>query len=154
MRSVCVTGNERRTGAAEGVEHHGVCHRAVLNGIASSGIGFMVGWSPFSWACRTPRWWTLFARCTTGACLSSSSRKGTARAATGTGSVPAPGTASSRYSSRRGRTLRHQTPFGVQPFGVGMEHINGRIVRHDLLHIGKGIEEKVEKTSPMPCCRS
>lgn len=28
-----LTGNERRTGAAEGVEHHGVCHRAVLNGI-------------------------------------------------------------------------------------------------------------------------
>ena len=26
-----------------------------------------------------------------------------------------------------------------------MEHIDGRIVRHDLLHIGKGIEEKVEK---------
>ena len=26
-----------------------------------------------------------------------------------------------------------------------MEYINGRIVRHDLLHIGKGIEEEVEK---------
>ena len=26
-----------------------------------------------------------------------------------------------------------------------MEHIDGRIVRHDLLHIGKSIEEKVEK---------
>ena len=26
-----------------------------------------------------------------------------------------------------------------------MEHIDGRIVRHDLLHIGKGIEEEVEK---------
>ena len=28
-----LTGNECRAGAAEGVEHHGVCHRAVLNGI-------------------------------------------------------------------------------------------------------------------------
>ena len=26
-----------------------------------------------------------------------------------------------------------------------MEHIDGRIVRHDLLHIGKGIEEEVKK---------
>ena len=26
-----LTGNERRTGAAEGVKHHGICHRAVLN---------------------------------------------------------------------------------------------------------------------------
>ena len=26
-----------------------------------------------------------------------------------------------------------------------MEHIDGRIIRHDLLHIGKGIEEKVKK---------
>ena len=33
----------------------------------------------------------------------------------------------------------------IQPLGVGVEHIDGGIVRHDLLHIGKGIEEEVEK---------
>ena len=33
----------------------------------------------------------------------------------------------------------------IQPLGVGVEHIDGRIIRHDLLHIGKGIEEKVKK---------
>ena len=33
----------------------------------------------------------------------------------------------------------------VQPLSVGVEHIDGGIVRHDLLHIGKGIKEEVEK---------
>ena len=33
----------------------------------------------------------------------------------------------------------------VQPLSVGVEYIDGGIIRHDLLHIGKGIEEKVEK---------
>ena len=33
----------------------------------------------------------------------------------------------------------------VQPLGVGVEHIDGGIVCHDLLHIGKGIEEEVKK---------
>ena len=33
----------------------------------------------------------------------------------------------------------------IQPLSVGVEHIDGGIVRHDLLHIGKGIKEEVEK---------
>ena len=33
----------------------------------------------------------------------------------------------------------------IQPLGVGVEHIDGGIIRHDLFHIGKGIEEEVEK---------
>jgi len=33
----------------------------------------------------------------------------------------------------------------IQPLGVGVEHIDGGIVCHNLFHIGKGIEEEVEK---------
>ena len=33
----------------------------------------------------------------------------------------------------------------VQSLGIGMKHIDGGVVRHDLLRIGKGIEEEVEK---------
>ena len=33
----------------------------------------------------------------------------------------------------------------IQPLSVGVEYINGGIIRHDLLHIRKGIEEKIEK---------
>lgn len=38
-----LTGNERRTGAAEGVKYHGVSHRAVLNGIGQKRDGFHGG---------------------------------------------------------------------------------------------------------------
>ena len=33
----------------------------------------------------------------------------------------------------------------VKPFGVGVENIDGRIVCHDLFHIGKGIKQEMIK---------
>ncbi len=38
-----LTGNKRGAGAAEGVEHHGVCHRAVLNGVRQKRNGLHGG---------------------------------------------------------------------------------------------------------------
>lgn len=38
-----LTGNQRRAAAAEGVKHHGVCHRAVLDGIRQKRNGLHGG---------------------------------------------------------------------------------------------------------------
>ena len=140
------TGDERGAGAAEGVKHDGIRHRAVLNGVRQKrnrlhggmvtvflGLvelpdgGLFAAGVPLVLAFLLP---TVKARFVLPLVRRAAQYQGLLLPDTTAGEVEPGGIKG--FSE-------------IQPLGVGMEHIDGRIVRHDLLHIGKGIEEEVEK---------